>query len=400
MSEFDATKTGMNIGKIVIAILLLSFIGIVVYKNYFSKLSSGGKDMTLIPKEMQLNYIPADYSSGISEEDALPILENPERNRQAFNKLVYDLNLSILNHVATRMNLGQRVRSQIKEEYEKHHPYLRNLYFQDFVSLKDTTSVLYQSWYNNESTNAVETLHEVAGKYTCFLVNHVITALVKTDSGSLYAKGKRVDTPCGIATTEALSPLMKRMEEQAAIKDFGRSRGILQEKVERTIAELATIEIQDKKGINKRMQTKIWGFNVSSSNVEISAMSVAKVGFRLHDYMDIKLNNKTGIVTVTLPQPTVLSHEVYPNIDKLDIGWLREVEGVDLNKNINLLREEFRRDIINGDYMEKSKTKAVELMNTMFGPLISNINRRYQLRVSFKENQNYENQLDASLATQ
>lgn len=400
MSEFDATKTGMNIGKIVIAILLLSFIGIVVYKNYFSKLSAGGKDMTLIPKEMQLNYIPADYNSGISEEDALPILENPERNRQAFNKLVYDLNLSILNHVATRMNLGQRVRSQIKEEYEKHHPYLRNLYFQDFVSLKDTTSVLYQSWYNNESTNAVETLHEVAGKYTCFLVNHVITALVKTDSGSLYAKGKRVDTPCGIATTEALSPLMKRMEEQAAIKDFGRSRGILQEKVERTIAELATIEIQDKKGINKRMQTKIWGFNVSSSNVEISAMSVAKVGFRLHDYMDIKLNNKTGIVTVTLPQPTVLSHEVYPNIDKLDIGWLREVEGVDLNKNINLLREEFRRDIINGDYMEKSKTKAVELMNTMFGPLISNINRRYQLRVSFKENQNYENQLDASLATQ
>lgn len=385
MSEFDVTRTGINIGKAVIVILFLSFVGIVVYKNYFANRGPGGKDYTRVPTEMQVNYIPSDYQIGINEEEAMAIMENPQRNRQAFNDLVYDLNLSILDHVATRMNLSQRVKSQIKEEYEKHHPYLRNLYYHDFLALKDTTSVLYQSWYNNESTNAVEALHEVASKYTCFLVTQIITTLVQTDNGSIWGKGQKVDTPCGIALNEAVNPLMKRMQERAAIADFGRSRGILQEKVEKAIAELATMEVSDKKGINKQLQTKVWGFSVSSTDIEISAISILKVGFRLNDYFNVDLNAKTGIVTVTLPPPTILSHEVYPQVDKLDIGWLREVEEVDLNSNINMLREAFRDEALRSGIMEDAKTQAIELMNTMFGPLVSSINRRYQLRVKFQQ---------------
>jgi hypothetical protein len=385
MNDFNPAQAGLNIGKAVIFILLLSFVGIVVYKNYFANRLSGGKDYTRVPTEMQINYIPSDYRMAVNEEEALAILQNPQKNRKAFNQLVYDLNISILEHVANRMNLGQKVRSQIKTEYEKHHPYLRNLYYQDFITLKDTTSVLYQSWYNNESTNAVEALHEVASKYTCFLVNHIITTLVQTDNGSLWGKGQKVDTPCGIALNEAVNPLIKRMEERAAIQDFGRSRGILQEKVERAIAELATMEVSDKKGINKQMQTKVWGFSVSSTDIEISAISILKVGFRLNDYFNVDLNSKTGIVTITLPPPTILSHEVYPQVDKLDIGWLREVKEVDLNSNINMLREAFRDEALRSGIMEESKTQAIELMNTMFGPLISSINNRYQLRVAFRE---------------
>ena len=89
-----------------------------------------------------------------------------------------------------------------------------------------------------------------------------------------------MDTPCGVAVTEALRPMLKTLEDRAAIEDFGRSRGLLQEKIERVIAELATLEIRDKKGINKQLQTKIWGFSVSSSDIEISAISVLKVGFK------------------------------------------------------------------------------------------------------------------------
>ena len=181
-------------------------------------------------------------------------------------------------------------------------------------------------------------------------------------------------------------------EEKAAIEDFGRSRGILQEKVEKAIAELATMEVSDKKGINKQLQTKVWGFSVSSTDIEISAISILKVGFRLNDYFDVNLNAKTGMVTITLPPPTILSHEVYPQVDKLDIGWMREVEEVDLNSNINMLREAFRDDALNSGIMEESKSQAIELMNTMFGPLISNINRRYQLRVQFQQNSSLDSQ--------
>jgi len=144
--------------------------------------------------------------------------------------------------------------------------------------------------------------------------------------------------------------------------------------------------VRDKKGINKQLQTKIWGFSVSSSDIEITAISILKVGFRLNDYFDVTLNAKSGTVTVTLPEPQVLSHEVYPKIDKLDIGWLREVKGVNLNQSFNVLREEFRRDAIESDIMEKAKTQAAELMDTMFGPMISSMNKRYKLKVRFREN--------------
>jgi hypothetical protein len=379
--DIRPTETGLNIGRLVVFALALSLAGIILYKYYGNRI----RGYTSIPKELQLNYLPADYSVTIDPDDALAILSNPERYRKEFNQMVYDMNMSILQHVANRMGISDSLKSLIRVEYEKHHPYLRNLYFHDFMQLKDTTSNLYQTWYNNEGGTSVDALNQVASKYTCFLVTQVITTLVKTLNGSIYAKGNMVDTPCGIATTEALRPIMKKLEERAAIQDFSRSRGLLQEKVERVIAELATMEVRDKKGINKQLQTKIWGFSVSSSDIEITAISILKVGFRLNDYFDVNLDARNGVVTVTLPEPVILSHEVYPKIEKLDIGWLREVKDVNLNRGINSLREEFRREALESDIMEKSKTQAVELMNTMFTPMISSMSNRYKLRVAFKE---------------
>lgn len=376
------TDNRMSLGRLVVALLFLVLVAALFYRFYKNNLS----DYTVIPKELQINYKPAEFAINIDEEDALVTLSNPQRNRREFNQLIYDVNISILNHTANRMGLSDAVKSKIKAEYEKHHPYLKDLYYNDFITIKDTTSNLYQTWYDNESTNAVSILREVASKYTCFLVNHVITSLIETTNGSIYARGKSVDTPCGVAMAEALEPLMKRMEDRAAIEDFSKSKGLMQEKVERVVAELATIEIRDKKGISRQLQTKIWGFSVSETDFEVTAISILKAGFKLNEYFDINLNSKAGVVTITLPEPTVLSHEVYPKIDKLDIGWLREVKNVDLNRSFNVLRAEFRRDAIQNDQvLDKAKAQAVELMNTMFIPVVNGLNKRYKIKVQFRQ---------------
>ncbi len=379
--EIDTASRAKNIGRLLVVVLALTLGGILIYKNYSGKL----KGYQNIPEEMTINYLPADFKADINTEDAIVILSNPQRYKKDFDKLVYDLNMSILRHVANRMGLDDNLRGRLEEEYQNHHPYLKNLYYHDFLALKDTTSALYQTWYDNESTNAVEVMNEVASKYTCFFVNQVITTLVETQGGAIFAKGTNVDTPCGIALTEALRPLLKRMEDRAAIEDFSRSKGLLQEKVERVIAELATMEVRDKKGINKQLQTKIWGVNVSSSDIQITAISILKVGFRLNDYFQVDLNSKANVVTITLPEPVILSHEVYPKIEKLDIGWLREVQDVNLNEGFNKLRTVFRQEALESDIFDKSKTQAVELMNTMFLPIISSMNSQYKLKVRFQE---------------
>ncbi len=372
----------VNRGRIAVFILLAILLGIIVFKTLRNNPGSFlGK-----PAEYQLTYLPADFKLNINIEDALAIVSNPQRYRREFNQLIYDINTSVLKHVSNRMGLSDSLKAAVLVEYEKQHPYLRQLYYNDFIAIQDTTAALYESWYDNGAGSAVKVFNEIVSKYTCFLVNQILTTVIPTREGAILAKGNKVDTPCGIALGEAMQPFIKRMEERAAVEDFSRSRGLLQEKVERVIAELATMEVQDKKGISKQMQTRIWGVAVSSTDLEITAISVLKVGFRLSDYFDVKLNSKAGVVTVTLPEPVILSHEVYPKVEKLDFGWLREVEDANFNESFNLLRKEFRREAMESDIMDKAKTQAVELMNTLFGPLVQSMNSRYKLKVSFKAN--------------
>ncbi|MDF1868044.1 MAG: DUF4230 domain-containing protein [Saprospiraceae bacterium] len=377
--------------KILIYVTALILAGIIYFKfgNVGSFSEDGGglgtSSYTNVPQEVQIKYVPADFQANLDEEMAMAILANPYRYNREFNDLIYEFNLSLLNHVATRMNLPDSTKILIREEYERQHPYLRKLYFDDFVHLKDTADNIAPVWYENAATNAVEVLNEVASKYTCTMINQVLISILKTHEGSLYVKGNKVNTPCGVALTEGLQPLIKRLEETAAINDFSRSKGLIEQKVERAIAELATMEVRDKKAINRQLQTKVWGLEVSSSDVEISAISIIKIGFKLDKYFNIEVNSKRKVVTVTLPNPEILSSDVYPRVDRLDIGWMREVGSIDFNRNIDLLRKEFRKDVLASDAMEKSKSRAYELMETMLTPVISSLNKRYVLRVKFKD---------------
>ena len=379
----------LSFGQLILYIAIISIVGVIAYNFYKNNVS----DYTFISKELQITYMPADFTFDMEDENVIAILNNPNRYHREFDELVYKYNMSLLAHIATRMNLADSIKTQLEPEYQKHHPYLQQLYFNDFINIRDTTANTYEAWYANESSGAVEAMNEVASKYTCFLVNHVITTLLKTEGGVLAAKGRKIDTPCGIAMTEGLKPLMDRLKERAAIDDFSRSKGMLQQKVEKVIAELATMEVRDRKGLSKQLQTKVWGFQISSTELEVSAISILKVGFKIDQYFDLKLNSKNKILTVTLPEPTILSHEVYPRIDKLDIGWFREIEKGDFNTNFNILRREFRRDALESDVMDKSKGQAIEIMNMLFKPIVVSFSQNYRLVVKFKN----MNQKDDSL---
>ena len=124
--------------------------------------------------------------------------------------------------------------------------------------------------------------------------------------------------------------------------------------------------------------------------------SILKVGFKLNELFDISVDEGRNAVTITLPEPQILSHEVYPKVDKLEVGWMREVQDEDFNKNFNLLRREFRSDAMNSDIMSKAKQEAVELMDLMFSPVVAGLNRRYKLQIRFKR---IAQEVDADLSS-
>ena len=399
----DTYGKGTSLGRILIYILFISIAALLTW-NFFKNSNFGkGPNYTSVPTEMQINYVPSDFEFNADDETTLAILTNPARYKREFDDLVYNFNLTLINHVATRMNLPDSIKMELEPEYKKTHKLYRQLYYNDFVKIRDTTANLHESWYADNAGNATAALNEVASKHTCHLVTNVIMSVLESKDGKIVGIGNGVDTPCGIALTEGLRPMIRRLQDKAAIMDFSASQDMMEEKVERAIAELATMEIRDRKGINKQLQTKIWGYAVSSTDIEVSAISVLKVGFKLDQYFDIKLDAGRKRVNVTLPKPIILSHEVYPRVDKLEVGWMRELDKNDLNKNINVLRREFRRDAMEDHVMEKAEIQAKELMQLMMQPIISQLGRRYKLRILFKEteesiedrelaNEYYENQ--------
>ncbi len=387
--------SGTSIGKLLIALTVLCGLAFFAYKKW------GGTDWrnyTSIPEEMQITYMPSDFSAELDEDKVLKIMSNPGRYQRDFNDMVYELNMKILTHVSTRMNLPDSLSRSLEVEYRKHHSYLKSLYFKDIIELRDTSAATYEQWYANDAKKAVDALNEVASKYTCFLVNQVMLNLINSQNGMIAGKGTKVETPCAIAMTEALRPMIGRLQERAAIYDFSRSKGLMEERVESVIAELATMEVRDKKAMTKELKTKLLGYSVSSTEIEISAISIMKVGFKLDDYFDIGVSSKSRTVTVTLPEPKILSHEVYPKVDKLDVGWLRELGKTDFNKNFNALRAEFRRDANESEIFGEAKKQAEELMKAMVGPMIQGINGKYKLKVRFKKRSStFDDSFDADL---
>ena len=386
--EVSLTKKVMLFG-------LLCAAGILLFKAF------GGDEVvsSSIPRAMQVTYTPSDFKMQLDNQKTLEILSNPQRYKNEFDKLILDFNTNLVVHVSNRMNLTAQQKAAAINEYRKMHPSIRQMYFNDFISLGDTTNQTYESWYENESASAVDLLNEVASKYTCFFITNIIGTILKTQDGKLAVGGKAIETPCGIALTEGVRPLVKRLQETAAIRDFSRAHNLMKQKVERAITELAVMEVRDKKGIKVQNSSKLLGYNVSTTELEIVAMSIMKVGFNLQQYFNITVDDKSKTVVVTLPQPQILSHEVYPKIENLDIGIMRDLSSQDINENVNKLRQAFREDANRSDIYQKAQIRAQEVMKMMLDPMVRNINKNYKISVRFHNPQSMDKDLPSEYST-
>jgi Protein of unknown function (DUF4230) len=375
-----------GIGKQVLLLVMVTAAAILVYKAFIS--DGGLSNLFQDPKEVKLTYVPSDFTPNLDEEATLRILSQPEAYPREFNDLVYNFNLSLLYHVANRMALPDSLKRRLEPEYKRHHDYLKTLYYNDFVTLKDTTANLYETWYNDNSNQAVQLFNEVAGKYTCFFVTQIMATLLKADGGKMFAKGKNVDTPCGIAINEGLHPMVERLRKKAEIIDFSASRGLLKERVRKGIAELATYELRSRLALDKTLQYKFLGFSISETDLRVEAISVIKAGFKLDEYFDVTFSPKKGIVYVTLPQPTILSHEVYPKVDKLDVGFLAGITGDEMNRNFNELRRQFRQEAIEKEHvLDRARMRADSVMSMLLGPTVKSMGRSLKLEVRYQTGQ-------------
>ena len=171
MTSGNAQQRNLNLMRLILVVLVLSLFGLIGFRYLSNNLvwKPTAEKVQKNTREIQLKYVPAEYESPINHEDALAILENPRRYRREFDEMVYELNTSMLKHISKRMGLSESQRLQVVRDYKNdYHTEFSELYFRDFLQARDTTSSLYETWYDNGAGSAVDVFHEVASKYTCF----------------------------------------------------------------------------------------------------------------------------------------------------------------------------------------------------------------------------------------
>ncbi|MEK7257620.1 MAG: hypothetical protein AAB316_22885, partial [Bacteroidota bacterium] len=92
-----APQEGFSIGRLLLFLVVAGFLGFLAYKQF-----KGDDEYSNIPKEVQIKYVPSDFTTDVDLENALPILSNPYRYAREFDQLIHDFNLSLLRHVANR----------------------------------------------------------------------------------------------------------------------------------------------------------------------------------------------------------------------------------------------------------------------------------------------------------
>ena len=141
MSEIRTRQPDMNpnseisFGKKMLLFALLCVAGFLGYTIW-----KGNDVQSSIPRAMQVTYVPADFKMNLDEQKTLEILSNPQRFKQEFDELILNFNTNLVVHVSNRMGLSAQLRTAAVNEYRKMHPYVRQMYFNDFIGLSDTTS--------------------------------------------------------------------------------------------------------------------------------------------------------------------------------------------------------------------------------------------------------------------
>lgn len=379
-------------------IIVISSVLIIGGKFLYTKyMPESAEVLSVNDEKLSLRYLPKDFQYQPDPQFVLAVLTNPVRYKREFDQLVYEINMAILQHVFSRLGLFDQYADLIKSQYKHHHIYLTELYYNDFTTHFDSTAALQEMWYASRGKNAVEALNQVASSYTCFLITQVLNSLIGYTGEEILVAGKELAKPCSIALDEAFKPLIKGLKSRAAIEDFQKSKGIFEKKIEASISELATYEVRDKKGLTRQMQTKVFGYAVSNTNIEVSAISIIKAGIQLNAGVLLNIDDSKGEVIITLPPPSILSHEVYPRIDQMNLGWMRELTSADLNENFELLRQEFRKEAIADNLFDKAKKQVESLMLSLYEPVIKNFNSSYKLVVRFsqpKENDKFNPLVD------
>lgn len=366
---------------------------LLIYALLFAFLSSIGCRNTSINLAERINTIPPvdyaqDYRPDLPYDDmakeigkASQYSRVSDRRFRGFERTVFEINDALVSYAIERFDIDRQKASALKDDLQDSRIDIAAEYFRDMHRLLKTPEFMPPENYvlSFRTYCSVRALSRVLSSHVCTIAGLIVSLSVGTPVASVASVASQ--QPCEILLAEALLPIIQELQNHALIQDQMNMRLEITEHIRKMIMELAVVEDSYRARCGFDPKREIRFFFDSTAHLDMEVFGEVKAGFDLASSFSVSMDERTQSVTVTLPQPQILSVDVVPVIQNIQNGWAMKITEDEINQGYSILRERIVDNAINSGILASAEERGRQAVSAILGPMLDNPFFSYDLYV-------------------
>jgi hypothetical protein len=336
-------------------------------------------------KNLRYKFQPSVQYSSIIDNVAYVGSSNSDREFVKFSKVLNSINEGLLEYMSENFALSKNEQSLILKKFHKHSKTINRTAYDELTRLNNSIVVpKNETIYSRKTIDGVNNFDKILAKTACNTVGFFTKHLTENPYSEFFIKAGAKEV-CPYLLSYAIKPYILELKKRAIIEDYSISEIKIKEQISSQIAQLATAEVKTTtSGLHKIEKKVFWNTFTSTASVQYNSVATTKIGFDLMKKFGLEINNYDEEITITLPSPKVLSHEVDTKFRNLDNGLLVEINATEINRVNSSVRQTLLNDAwnnTNGYY--DAMDNAEDLLKIMFSPISTSMPYPYSVILNF-----------------
>ncbi len=295
----------------------------------------------VLPREISI--APNDPANSIDYENMvnrlyLATLDYKKDNSHAsenFKECVDEINRVIIGYITDNTNLRDIEKQRLNTVYSVNRPYIIDVFFRRY-----SENIIQSPIYINEPVNIrypnlsiVESFNRSVSACTNTLINIFFLNSLEPIKNGVQASMSLASelNITGVVLEKLLYPLSYFLLKTAIVCDHVSGKIKLISETREMIAELATVGDEFEIVYNRPIERTILKLFSQTASLAIKTNSRVKVGFDLTNGFSLKIDDDKQILTVTLPEPRILSVDTDYSIIDIKNKLFVRIEKTDIN---------------------------------------------------------------------
>ncbi len=299
-----------------------------------------------------------------------------------FSEALYLIHKEATEFTLEELNLPHEIRSKVFRDLSQNKPELANYYLKELSKIEPyaiTTwgeeQVLSYPYYTS-----VDKFAEVASANITFVLNTFLGFITHGVANKITLAA--ATKPFQVILYQALLPIVEKLRNEALLLDHVNARIKIKKHLRKLIAQLATVE--DKFTSEDEIHpTRKFLIFTSRADILCHSTATVKAGFDLIKKFIVDIDTDLKIVKVYLPNPEILSFDVYTVYKSIEDGFLIDADETHLNELQSLIRRRLRQVALQSGILDSARKNAEEIVERILRPMMQTPYFNYKVRIYF-----------------